>query len=315
MKNFPIIYIPSSLKHAQASLPPDVLFLEKPPAKPENELQKLAWVALQTSAAAIAASLISSILHIPGWLLFLGAVGAIAYRDWRQHESYHRCKKQYAEELSDYERKKLNHDEKQKADAPKRIAQWRREQIQSELNKTVPHDGENSLAKEGKSEGEFRSHLEKHFPGKIHANLTLQIPGYSHPYTPDATYKDPSTGLRIDIEIDEPYAYCDNQVIHYDTSKKDIERNQFFKDNGWIVIRFSEKQVVCYPDCCCKTVAQQIALITGDSSILSLFANIPKLPKQRQWTKAEAAQMAIDRARDNYDCSILPVRRSPDVNL
>ncbi|PZO56618.1 MAG: hypothetical protein DCF15_08260 [Phormidesmis priestleyi] len=309
MKNFPIICIPSSLKHAQTSLPPDDPFPGKPPAKPENELQKLAWVALQTSAAAIAASMISSILHIPGWLLFLGAVGVIAYRDWRQHESYHRCKKQYAEELSDYERKKLNHDEKQKTDAPKQIAQWRREQIQSVLNKTVPHDGENSLAKEGKAEGGFRSHLMKYFPGKIHANLTLQRLGCSYqrlgcsyPYTPDAAYIDRSVNLYIDIEVDEPYAYRDNQAIHCDTSEKDLERNQFFKDKGWIVIRFSEQQVVCYPARCCKTVAQQIAQITGDSSILSLFVNIPELPKQRQWTEAEAAQMAIERARDNYDC-------------
>lgn len=309
MSYFPIICMPYSLERAQDSLPHEIPFPGKAPIKPEGEPKKRsgAVIAIQAFTAAIVAPVIASILSISGWLLFLFAIGVIAYSAWRQRESYpdrqqayQRQTEQYAKELPDYEREKFNYDEKQKVDAPKRIAQWRREQIQSALNETVPHDGENSSAWEGNAERVFRSHLKKYFPGKIHANLTHQIPDYSHPYTPDVAYIDLSTNLCIDIEVDEPYAYHNNKAIHYVTSEKDYKRNQFFVNRGWIVIRFSEQQVVCHPDSCCKIVAQEIAQITGDRSVMSILVNIPELPQQKQWTEAEAIQMAARKDRDNY---------------
>ncbi|MGI8935818.1 MAG: DUF559 domain-containing protein, partial [Phormidesmis sp.] len=106
--------------------------------------------------------------------------------------------------------------------------------------------------------------------------------------------------LHIDIEVDEPYVYHTKHAIHYDTSEKDYKRNQFFADKGWIVIRFSEQQVVCHPDSCCKTVAQKIAQVTGDRSTMSILVDIPELPQQKQWTETEAIQMAARRERDNY---------------
>ena len=45
---------------------------------------------------------------------------------------------------------------------------------------------------------------------------------------------------------------------------KDNQRNQFFLEKNWVVIRFSELQVVKYPDSCCKAIARIISQITGD---------------------------------------------------
>lgn len=309
MSYFPIICTPYSVELAQNSIPPKVSFPEKPPVKPGDEPKQ--WdntiIVIQTVAAVVAAPVVSSILHIPVWLLFLGAIGAIAYGTWKQYKSYPDRKQayrlqsaRYVKELPSYQRRKHSHEEEQKIDVQKRTVPWRREQLRLVLSLTKPHDGANSSAREGKAEKAFRSHLKQFFPDKIYANLTLKIPGFSHPYTPDIAYIDRAIGLYIDIEVDEPYAYHTREVIHHDTSEKDFNRNQFFVNKGWIVIRFSEQQVICYPDSCCKLVAQKIAQIMVDDSILNRFANIPELPKQRQWTEAEASQMAVERARDNY---------------
>ena len=99
--------------------------------------------------------------------------------------------------------------------------------------------------------------------------------------------------------MDEPYSLSNNEPIHYDTLERDNRRNQFFVSRGWLVIRFSEQQVICYPDSCCKVVAQEIAEVTGDISVIKAFVNIPDLPQQKQWTEAEAIQMAARKERDN----------------
>ena len=123
------------------------------------------------------------------------------------------------------------------------------------------------MAKEGRAEKLFQKHLDSYFPNKIYANLTCQNSNYGrdYKYTPDAVYIDRSTGLYIDIEVDEPYTFSEEKAIHYYNCHTDCRRNDFFLERGWIVIRFSEQQVVCCPDSCCKTLAQTIAEITGEN--------------------------------------------------
>ena len=157
-----------------------------------------------------------------------------------------------------------------------------------------------SSAREGNAEGRFRSYLQQYFPDKTHVRLTLEIPNFPHPFTPDIAYIDQAINLYIDIEVDEPYVYHTGDATHHIGAWKDNNRNNFFNDKGWIVIRFSEQQVVSHPHSCCKTVAQVIAQIIGDNSILNQFVNIPDLQQQRRWTENEAIQMAQRRERDNY---------------
>ena len=66
----------------------------------------------------------------------------------------------------------------------------------------------------------YREKLDErqYFPGKIHTKLTLKIPNFDHPYTPDFAYIDERLNLYIDIEIDEPYVYRTGKPTHYLTS-------------------------------------------------------------------------------------------------
>ncbi|MCY7283686.1 MAG: endonuclease domain-containing protein, partial [Cyanobacteria bacterium CAN_BIN43] len=106
--------------------------------------------------------------------------------------------------------------------------------------------------------------------------------------------------LYIDIEIDEPYAYNTKEPTHFLGAWKDDNRNNFFLSKGWLVIRFSEEQVVRHPQSCCKTIAQAIAEVLGDNSVLNQFATMPNLQTMQQWTQSEAEDMAANDYRDRY---------------
>ncbi|RUS93125.1 hypothetical protein DSM106972_097190 [Dulcicalothrix desertica PCC 7102] len=138
----------------------------------------------------------------------------------------------------------------------------------------------------------FWYYLEKYFP--------LQVKrGYSFgSYTPDFIYTDPVTGTYIDIELDEPYVYGKEEPTHF--QGYDDKRNQLFINNGWAIIRFSEEQIVRYPDSCCKELAELITYLRTDESILEDFLNIPNLPPSPHWSYSEALNMAQNNYRDTY---------------
>ncbi|MDJ0736021.1 MAG: hypothetical protein QNJ47_18490 [Nostocaceae cyanobacterium] len=69
---------------------------------------------------------------------------------------------------------------------------------------------------------------------------------------------------------------------------KDDIRNKFFTDGNWIVIRFSEKQVVKYPYRCCKIIAKVVAEVAGDYTFLNKLKNVPSLPPDAMWTIKQA---------------------------
>ena len=77
----------------------------------------------------------------------------------------------------------------------------------------------------------------------------MVIPNFNNPYEPDIVLFDKSLNLYIDIEIDEPYDGYFRYPTHYihpeDEIKQDNTRDLFFTESGWIVIRFTEKQVHC----------------------------------------------------------------------
>ncbi|MDX2239746.1 MAG: DUF559 domain-containing protein [Leptolyngbyaceae cyanobacterium bins.302] len=155
-------------------------------------------------------------------------------------------------------------------------------------------------APKGHSESQFERDLWQYFPAKIHTGLMLPRPGYDQPYVPDFAYIDSILNLHIDIEVDEPYSHDTRQPLHYLGSTKDELRNQFFLEAGWVVIRFSERQVVKLPMSCCKTIASTIASITQDNAIMVPFRQVPTLKPELRWSLAEAQQMAEIAQREQY---------------
>ncbi len=76
---------------------------------------------------------------------------------------------------------------------------------------------------------------------EVATDVHLSIPFFNRPYEPDIVLIVRSLNLYIDIEIDEPYDGYYRFPTH-ERDKDDI-RDLFFTESGWVVIKFTERQV------------------------------------------------------------------------
>lgn len=129
----------------------------------------------------------------------------------------------------------------------------------------------------------------------------LIVSDNTRPYEPDFTIIDERENLNlfIDIEIDEPYDGVGRYATHY--KGVDDYRNQYFNDRGWIVIRFSEKQVHENPKGCCRLIAEVIKSVYASFTIPQDLQNIPTvLVEEPFWTKVKSEKWEKDKYREKY---------------
>ena len=319
MPEYPIILVPSAIQNAQIAEPPVKTieqFTGPEPRKPGEPPKKFygKGTAIWSFIAVITGGFASGLFSLPTLpcvvFFLLLAVSRVIYlfQSYPERLKEHKNDvKKYEKDMIDYRVKRNSYPvyvEEQRT--PEKIKSYREERLSEVLRNTVSYDGSNGNALTGLNEPKLYNALKKYFSNSIHKNLIVQNPKYDlgFHYTPDCVYIDRNLNLYIDIELDEPYTTVEGEIkpIHHETSSKDVKRNNHFNSRGWIVIRFSEEQVVCNVESCCKTVAQVIAGITGDNSILNAFRNIPDLTPMRQWTYEEAIEMAKKHYRNNYPC-------------
>lgn len=118
--------------------------------------------------------------------------------------------------------------------------------------------------------------------------------GY-HPYEPDISIIEVNNkyGIRIDIEIDEPYSGFEKTPIHY-IGCGDEFRDKNLSNHGWIVIRFSERQVHKEASRCINYIRYILSLIDSDVTYINDFPE----PDSR-WTEIEAKKMSVNGYREN----------------
>ncbi|HEY9690576.1 MAG TPA: hypothetical protein V6D15_00040 [Oculatellaceae cyanobacterium] len=173
-----------------------------------------------------------------------------------------------------------------------------RQKLAEILSKQTIHPFGYSEAQQGASEAKFKIYLDKYFPNKIHQGFQLIIPNYNHPYSADFTYVEKSLNLHIDIEIDEVYYYKTKKPTHCCDDNNEKIRNAFFLSINWVVIRFAEEQVVCYPKRCCKAIATLVSIITGERELFDKFKDVPDLPLIKHWSTKDARRLAKINYRD-----------------
>jgi hypothetical protein len=94
----------------------------------------------------------------------------------------------------------------------------------------------------GYKEDDFHKAILASLPNiEVATNLHMTIPFFNRPYEPDIVLIDRMQNIYIDIEIDEPYDGYYRFPTH--EIEKDDTRDLFFIESGWIVIRFTEKQI------------------------------------------------------------------------
>ena len=154
----------------------------------------------------------------------------------------------------------------------------------------------------GASEKRFGEILEQYFPGRVFPQMEIPIPDWSKPhnYSTDFCIAIKEVNLWLDVEIDEPYDYKTGNPTHCWDDPRDANRNTFFLNKGWIVIRFSEQQVVQHPESCCKEIASVIKSVTGIELFFKPLQTISILAPSKMWSKREAKQMAKRQFRNQY---------------
>ena len=151
----------------------------------------------------------------------------------------------------------------------------------------------------GTSELFFLKILLKWFPDRIFTNYIINKFDSNRAYQPDFIFQDSKTNLHIDIEIDEPYVLNSLKPIHYIENGLhiDISRDEYFTSKGWAVIRFSEEQIVKYPNECCQLIAENIYNFTG---LDFRKKDISLLPKVECWDIETSLNYVTKKYREKY---------------
>ena len=172
------------------------------------------------------------------------------------------------------------------------------------------------LSSKGISEPFFKKQLAEKYGAsavsEAHGISTYDYAIYEGSYRlPDFILQIPNTNLVIAIEIDEPYSSDFFEPIHY------IDRNNRNEDDGWptytqedqdntlkkcgwVVIRFTEKQVVESPAKCLDLIDNLSNWLLQKSDWNQLAYCINKIEVQKRWTKSEAYGLISNEFRESY---------------
>jgi hypothetical protein len=153
----------------------------------------------------------------------------------------------------------------------------------------------------GFKEESFQKSIEQYF-GKdftILGNARLNTGKETRPFEPDIAIIDKSNAnIRIDIEIDEPYAGVSRQPTH--CKGEDVNRDIYFVDRGWIVIRFSEYQVHLQEKDCLRFIAETIKSAIPNYEIPNTLANQPFVQIEKLWDIVQAQKWEKAKYREQY---------------
>jgi hypothetical protein len=158
-----------------------------------------------------------------------------------------------------------------------------------------------SQAQKGVSEAFFLTHLQEHFPGWVDYGKVYQPSAWDekYAYSADIELLLPC-GLGIQIEIDEPYDGKTGSPHHCYDSGKDRKRDDFFLRGNWMIIRFSERQVVESPSCCSGVIAERVLELTQDERWRGLAHLAQEIKPERCWNTKIAKQKADRQERREY---------------
>lgn len=162
----------------------------------------------------------------------------------------------------------------------------------------LPREGRTN--QKGYKENDFFNKLKQQITDiELTNNVHMVIPNFNKPYEPDIVLFDKKLNLYIDVEIDEPYDGYYRYPTHYinpeDEVKQDNVRDLFFTESGWIVIRFTEKQVHCEAYDCIDYIKNVLHSLYNRN-----FVKNVNCEKESQWDYNQCIQWQKIYYRENY---------------
>lgn len=158
-----------------------------------------------------------------------------------------------------------------------------------------------STKRRGFKEESFQKSIKQYFEKDftVLGNARLNTGKKTRPFEPDIAIVDKSnSNLRIDIEIDEPYAGLTRQPTH--CKGEDVNRDIYFVDRGWIVIRFSEYQVHMHENGCLRYIAETIKSAIPNYEIPRQLLNQHSLQVEKLWDLVQAQKWEKSNYREQY---------------
>jgi hypothetical protein len=165
-----------------------------------------------------------------------------------------------------------------------------------------------SLKLPRKGRSNQKGYKENDFYAQLKAGITdieivndvhLVIPNFNKPYEPDIVLYDKTLNLYIDIEIDEPYDGYYRYPTHFinpeDETKQDNIRDLFFTESGWVVIRFTERQVHCQSTNCVDYIKNVLNSIYNREFTKDILCNA-----EDQWDYNQCIQWQKLYYREKY---------------
>ncbi len=156
----------------------------------------------------------------------------------------------------------------------------------------LPRKGRSN--QKGYKEQDFYNAIQSKIPEiEICTDLHMAIPYFNRPYEPDIVLFDKKLNLYIDIEIDEPYDGYYRFPTHEEG--KDEVRDLFFTESGWIVIRFTERQVHKQEDQCIAYIKDVLNSIYNHHPYKSSNCN-----DELQWDNQQSIRWEMEYYREKY---------------
>jgi len=157
------------------------------------------------------------------------------------------------------------------------------------------------INRRGFKEEDFQSAIKECFGNEftVSGGVILNTGKQTRPFEPDIALIDNSNpSLKIDIEIDEPYAGFTRKPTH--CKGDDTQRDIYFSDRGWIVLRFSEFQVHTKEKQCLTYIARIIQSVKPSFQIPSELEEYGAVGKQQLWDLLTAQKWEKAQEREKY---------------
>lgn len=146
----------------------------------------------------------------------------------------------------------------------------------------------------GYKEPAFHKAILASFPElEVDVELHMAIPFYNRPYEPDIVLIDRKLNLYIDIEVDEPYDGYYRYPSH--EAEKDDTRDLFFVESGWVVIRFTERQVHLQEQQCLAYIQDVL-----NSIYMYRLEESSQCTSEPQWDYQQSVRWEKERYREKY---------------
>jgi len=158
-----------------------------------------------------------------------------------------------------------------------------------------------NIHRRGFKEESFELSLRRTFSKyvEVHGNLRINTGNGTRPFEPDIAIVDVKySNLRIDVEIDEPYAGITRQPAH--CKGEDDARDKYFVDRGWMVVRFTEFQVHTQEEACLKLIADILSVVIPEFEMPYELRSVKKLIKEDKWSVLRAQKWESENYREGY---------------